>query len=310
MPLDAEARLVLDLMEQLGAPPFEAMSPPDARAARAELAPPVLDPCHATEDLDAGGVAARLYRPEPADTPPGLLVWLHGGGWVIGDLESHDNICHTLARRSGHAVLGVAYRLAPEDPFPAGLADSIQATRWAHAHAAELGCDPDRLAIGGDSAGANLAAVVCHTAPVPLRFQILIYPVTDARAGHPSYEETADGYFLTRAGMHWFIGHYLSGGQGSPDDPRVSPLLASDGLVAAGPPALVLTAGFDPLRDEGIAYADRLADAVVTTTHVHYPSQIHGFFSLGHLLRDARSAHALVAQALVDALAPDTTSEI
>jgi acetyl esterase len=310
MPLDAEARLVLDLLEQLGAPPFETLTPPEARAARADLAPPVIDPCHATEDLDAGGVPARLYRPTPSDTPPGLLVWLHGGGWVLGDLESHDNICHTLARRSGHAVLSVAYRLAPEDPFPAGLADGIQATRWAHGHAAELGFDPDRLAIGGDSAGANLAAAVCHVAPVPLRFQVLIYPVTDARAGHPSYDENADGYFLTRAAMLWFIEHYLSGGQGSIDDPRVSPLLASDELLAAGPPALVLTAGFDPLRDEGIAYADRLADVGVTTTHVHYAGQIHGFFSLGHLLRDARSAHALVAQALADALTPDAPTEI
>lgn len=307
MPLDAEARAVLDLMEQIGAPPFEQLSPPEARAARADLAPPVLDPCHSTEDVDAGGVPARLYRPapsgDPAGTTPGMLVWFHGGGWVLGDLESHDNICHTLARRSGHAVLSVAYRLAPEDPFPAGLGDCIQATRWAHANAEAMGLDPGRLAIGGDSAGANLAAAVCQVAPAPLRFQVLVYPVTDARAGHPSYDENAEGYFLTKAAMHWFIDHYLSGGQGSADDPRVSPLLAADEQLAAGPPAMVITAGFDPLRDEGVAYAERLADVGVTTSHVHFPGQIHGFFSLGHLLRDARAAHALVAQALVDALA-------
>jgi len=303
MPLNAEARSLLDLMEAVGAPPLDSLPPEDARRARAELAPPVLERCHDTVDLDAGGVPARLYRPAPADGAPGLIVWFHGGGWVLGDLASHDNICHSLALRSGHAVLSVAYRLAPEAPFPAGLGDCIQATRWAYANASDLGIDPERIAVGGDSAGANLAAVVCHVAPVPLVFQLLVYPVADARMDTNSYDENGEGLFLTAASMQWFVDHYLSGGVGSPTDPRVSPLLAADEVLAEGPPALVITAGFDPLRDEGIAYAERLAAVGVVTSHVHFPGQIHGFFSMSNYLGDARSAIALAAQSLSDALA-------
>jgi acetyl esterase len=302
MPLNAEARTLLDLMEAVGAPPLDSLPPEDARRARAELAPPVLEWCHETVDLDAGGVPARLYRPAPSDGATGLILWFHGGGWVLGDLASHDNIGHSLARRSGHAVLSVGYRLAPEAPFPAGLGDCIQATRWAHANASDLGVDPDRIAVGGDSAGANLAAVVCHVAPAPLVFQLLVYPVVDARMVTHSYQENGEGLFLTATSMRWFVGHYLSGGVGSPSDPRVSPLLASDEVLAAGPPALVITAGFDPLRDEGIAYADRLAGVGVDTSHVHFPGQIHGFFSMSQHLGDARSAIALAAEAVSDAL--------
>ena len=304
MPLNAEARAVLDLMEEIGAPPLDSLPPAEARAARAEGVAPVLEPCHETSEVDAGGVPCRLYRPEPGDGVPGLLIWFHGGGWVLGDLESHDNICHALCRRSGHAVLSVGYRLAPEDPYPAALDDGLAAVRWAHEHAGDLGVDPERLAVGGDSAGGNLAAVVCHEAPVPFAFQLLVYPVTDARMGSVSYDENADGYFLTRSSMAWFTDHYLSGGEGATDDPRVSPLLAADEVVGAGPPALVVTAGYDPLRDEGVAYAERLADLGVATSHVHFPGQIHGFFSLGHLIGEGRSAVALAARALQDALTP------
>ncbi len=307
MPLNDEARTLLELVERIGAPPFEQLSPVEARAARADMAPPVLDPCHSTESVDAGGVPARLYRPHPPGAEPtGLLVYFHGGGWVIGDLESHDNVCHALCARSGHAVLSIDYRLAPEDPFPAGLDDCIAATRWAHEHAESIDCDPDRIAVGGDSAGANFAAVIANLAPVPLAFQLLVYPVTDARINTASYEENASGYFLTKTGMEWFVEHYLAGDDGTPDDPRVSPLVADDDALRAGPPALVITAGFDPLRDEGVAYADRLGTLGVRTSHVHYPGQFHGFFSLAHMLGDARAAHALVAQALADALAPPT----
>ena len=302
MPLNNEARTLLDLMAAVGAPPFESQTPVEAREARAALVPPVTHPCDHTVDVDAGGVPARLYRPHPNDQQTGLLIWFHGGGWVIGDLESHDNVCHSLASRSGQSVLSVAYRLAPENPFPAGLSDCVQATRWAVAHAAELGIDPERVAVGGDSAGANLAAVVCQIAPAPIAFQLLVYPITDARAGSASYAENADGYFLTAAGMEWFIGHYLSGGQGSREDPRVSPLLAADETLASCPPTMLITAGFDPLRDEGIEYAARLADAGTPTDHIHVPGQIHGFFSLGHMLREGRVAHAAAAQAVADAL--------
>lgn len=276
---------------------------------RAELAPPVLEPCHATRELDAGGVPARLYTPAPGDGPTGLLVYFHGGGWVVGDLESHDNVCHALCSRSGHAVLSIDYRLAPEHPFPAGLDDCLAATRWAHEHAADLGADTDLMAVGGDSAGANLAAVVAHAAPVPLRLQLLVYPVVDARMTMPSYTENAEGYFLTAAGMAWFVDHYLSGPGGAVDDPRVSPVLADDATMSAGPPAFVITAGFDPLRDEGVAYVDRLAAAGVPVSHLHYPGQIHAFFSMSHMLADARSALAAASQGLIDAFAPAPSPE-
>lgn len=307
MPLHHEARALLDLMAELGTPGVETQTPDQAREARRQLAPPVHEPCFETVDVEADGVPARLYRPAPVvDAPPserpGVLVWLHGGGWVVGDLDTHDNVCHALARRSGHAVLGVDYRLAPEHPFPAGLDDCVLATRWAHEHADSLGVDPGRIAVGGDSAGANLAAVVCHTTPVPLRLQVLVYPVTDARGGTASYTEHAADSFLTASGMRWYVDHYLAGGAGD-DDPRVSPLLAADDVVAAGPPALVVTAGFDPLRDEGIAYADRLAELGVPTSHVHFPDQSHAFYSMPHLLADARLAHSLTAEALAHALA-------
>lgn len=303
MPLNAEARTLLELIARVGAPAFETLAPAEARAARADMAPPVLAPCHSTEDIDAGGIAARLYRPHaPGGEVTGLLVYFHGGGWVIGDLESHDNVCHALCSGSGHAVLSIDYRLAPEHPFPAGLDDCLAATRWAHENAPLLGCDPDRIAVGGDSAGANFAAVAANVAVVPLAFQLLVYPVTDARINTASYDENATGYFLTKSGMQWFVDHYLSGADGSPDDPRVSPLLASNDELASGPPALVITAGFDPLRDEGIAYADRLGELGVRTSHVHYAGQFHGFFSLAHMLADARGAHAMAAHMLAEAL--------
>jgi acetyl esterase len=302
--LHAEARTLLAMMVETGAPPLDSQEPGAARAARRELAPAPTETCHEIRDLDAGGVPARLYLPPPTGTPPGLLVFFHGGGWVIGDLDSHDNICRSLTNRSGHAVLSVGYRLAPEDPFPAGLDDCTHATRWAHAHAATLGVDPDRIALGGDSAGANLAVAVGHAAPAPIAFQLLVYPAVDARMGRPSYDENAEGYFLTTSSMQWFTDHYLSGPHGSVDDPRVSPLLASDEVLAQSPPTLVITAEFDPLRDEGIAYANTLAALDVPVSHIHFAGQFHAFFSLPHMLGDARSAHALAAQALVNAFEP------
>ena len=302
MPLHPQAQTLLALSEQLGLPPFESGTPQQARDARAARRVGATEDVHEIRDLDAGGVRCRLYRPNAA-VGLGLLVYLHGGGWLLGDLDSHDNVCRTLANRSGHAVLSVDYRLAPEHPFPAPLGDAIQATRWAHAHATTLGCDPGRLAIGGDSAGANLAAVVANIAPVPLRFQMLIYPVTDCRRVSPSYIENATGYLLTAAGMGWFIDHYLSGGQGSPEDPRVSPLLADDVTLRAAPRTLVITAEFDPLRDEGDQYAQRLADLGVATTHVRFSGMFHGFFSMPEFVDDAQAAQALAAQALTSALA-------
>lgn len=301
MPLHPQARLLLEMMEALGDPPIELDTPEAARERRRSRIRPSDEPVHEVRDLHAGGVPARLYRPND-DDDLGLLVWLHGGGWVLGDLDTHDNICRALANRSGAAVLSVAYRLAPEHPFPAGLGDAVEATRWAHAHATELGCEPGRLAIGGDSAGGNLAAVVAQLQPAPLRFQLLVYPVTDCRRITPSYVENAEGYFLTAAGMAWFIGHYLAGGHGAIDDPRVSPLLADDAVLAGSPPALVITASHDPLRDEGEQYAERLRAAGVPTSLTRYVGQIHGFFSLADFLDDAHLAWAQAAEALRRAL--------
>jgi acetyl esterase len=295
--LHPQARALLDLIDSLGEPPIEEQTPEQARALRtAKIGTPATSVAM-VRDVEAGSVRARLYHPAP-DTTTGLLVFLHGGGWVIGDLDTHDETCRSLAAGSGHAVLSVDYRLAPEHPFPAPLADAIEATRWAHAHAGDLGADPARIAIGGDSAGGNLAAVVTQLAPAPLVFSLLVYPVTDARLGQPSHDENAEGYFLSTAGMRWFIDHYLSGGMGSPDDPRVSPLLADDAALAVSPPTLVITAGYDPLRDEGSAYAERLHAVGVPTSLVHYPGMFHGFFSLGAFIDDGRTALALAGEAL------------
>lgn len=305
MPLHPEARALLDMIEQADAPELHTLPPAEARAAYAAVERPVLDRCHATRDLDADGVRVRLYLPEPGAVPtPGLLVWLHGGGWVFGSIETHDAVAHSLARRSGHAVLSVDYRLAPETPFPGPLEDCVRATYWAHEHADELGVDAARIAIGGDSAGGNLAAAVAQVAPVPLRFQLLVYPATDLRATSESYVEHAEGYYLTSDAMRWFIGHYLSGDENDPDDPRASPLLAVPSAFSASPPTLVITAEFDPLRDEAIAYADRLVECGVAASLVHYPGQFHGFFPHASVLGDARSAQTLAAHALAEALAP------
>ena len=301
MPLHPQAQVLLDLMAAIGDPPIEQSTPDAVRAARAARMRLPTAPIHEARDVDADGVPARLYRPD--DAPDlGMLVWLHGGGWVLGDIDGHDQLCRLLANGSGHAVLSVGYRLAPEHPFPAGLEDSLTATRWAHANAAALGCRSDRIAIGGDSAGGNIAAVVAQLAPVPLVHQLLAYPVVDCTRASASYTENATGYFLTRAGMGWFIDHYLAGPAGSPTDPRVSPLFAADHVVAATPPALVITAELDPLRDEGDAYAARLAALGVPTSHVRFGGMVHGFLSFSDFLDDGRAGVALAAAAVGAAL--------
>ncbi len=307
MPLHPETHALLEAIAATGPPPLETEDPVSARAAREALTRPSTIEVAEVRDLDADGVPVRLYRPptpaHDADGRTGLLIWFHGGGWVLGSLDGHDDLCRSLCERSGHALLSVGYRLAPEDPFPAGLTDAIVATRWAAAQAEELGLDPARLAIGGDSAGGNLAAVVAQLAPVPLAFQLLVYPVTDARCATDSYRRFGEGLFLTAAGMRWFVDLYLSGGQGTAVDPRVSPLLAPDEAFAVCPPTLVITAGCDPLRDEGAAFVDRLLASGVTATHVEFHGQIHAFFSLPEFLADADLARGLAAQALATALA-------
>ena len=290
----------------LGNPPFEQQTPEQVRRQFAAGRLPsdrtvarVWDVPPAESGL---ATALRCYHPRP-EVVTGATLYLHGGGWVLGDLDSHDGVCRDLAALSGHAVISVDYRLAPEHPYPHGLGDTVAALRWVHANAAELDVDPTRLAVAGDSAGGNLAATVATMDIVSLRHQVLVYPVTDARRGSASYQRFGEGRLLTAAAMAWFTEHYLSGGVGTEDDPRVSPLLAPQSVLASSPPTLVITAGEDPLLDEGEAYAHRLLEAGVATSLVRFDGMIHGFVSLGAMLDDARRALNLMALTLAEALA-------
>ena len=234
-----------------------------------------------------------------AGTPQPALIYFHGGGWVIGDLESHDQVCRALANAARCIVVAVDYRLAPEHKFPAAVDDAIAATRWIAGNAARLGIDAARLAVGGDSAGGNLAAVVSLDARdrggPPLVFQLLIYPGTDMRMDRPSHVRHAEQLPLRRATMQWFVGHYLRDA-GDEADWRASPLRARD--FRNLPPALVVTAGFDPLCDEGEAYAKALSGAGVRVAHERFGGQIHGFLSMGRMIADAGRLVALAADAL------------
>jgi acetyl esterase len=253
----------------------------------------------------AGDMAARLYVALGAPpTPQPLLVYYHGGGWVIGDLETHDGLCRFLAEHSGCRVLSADYRLAPEHPFPAAVEDAAAAFAWAAEQAAELGADPTRIAVGGDSAGGNLAAAVCldtreGDGPRPA-MQLLLYPCTDAVGGQPSRDIFAEGFLLTRDDMDWFEAHYLPDGCDA-EDPRVSMMRAPD--VSRLPPAYVATAGFDPLRDEAEVYAARMREAGVRVALQRQPGLIHGFASLTAVSRSSRAAMLEVAGALRMALA-------
>lgn len=237
-----------------------------------------------------GPIRVRVYTPEGQAGPRPLLVFFHGGGWVLGDLDSHDGLTRRLARDVGAVVVAVDYRLAPEHPFPAALDDALAAYGWAVAHAQELGADPTRVAVVGDSAGGNLAAVVAQQAvSAGLRapdLQVLIYPVTDLATESGSYAAFARGYQLDRDLMRWFIQHYV--GDHDARDPRVSPLYAPS--LAGLAPALVLTGGFDVLRDEGVAYVARLRDAGVPVEHHHHGPLIHGFFSMSSVCGQADRA--------------------
>jgi acetyl esterase len=239
-----------------------------------------------------GALALRFYRPRSGPDRLPATVYYHGGGFVIGNLASHDSVCRRLAVGSGSVVIAVDYRLAPEHPFPAAPTDACTAFRWVHRNAQELGIDAARIAVAGDSAGGNLAAVVCQTMraerqPMP-SFQLLLYPAVDLTRSSESYRTFADGYLLTARTMDWFVASYLTDAA-QELDPRGSPLMTRE--LSGLPPAHVTTAGFDPLRDEGEAYATGLMAAGVPTTARCYESLIHGYMGLGGL-SDA-SAHAL-----------------
>jgi acetyl esterase len=248
----------------------------------------------------AGDIPVRIYTPEAGTAPRPAVVFFHGGGFVIGDLDTHDPDCRAIASGTGAAVVAVDYRLAPEHPYPAAQEDCIAAVGWVHDHAADLGVEPDRLAVAGDSAGGNLAAVVAqhlHAAGGPaLRAQILIYPATELGMTFPSIKENGEGYLLTEETMRWFMGHYRP----VVDDPKASPLLTKD--LSGLPPALVITAEFDPLRDEGEAYADKLRAAGVSVTQTRYDGMIHGFFGLRAFFDAATKATDEVCRVLTDAL--------
>ncbi|HEX6753508.1 MAG TPA: alpha/beta hydrolase [Solirubrobacterales bacterium] len=247
----------------------------------------------------AGQIPARLYvalGAPPAPQP--LLVYYHGGGWVIGDLETHDGLCRFLAEHSGCRVLSIDYRLAPEHPFPAPVEDAVAAFGWAAEHAGELGADPARIAVGGDSAGGNLAAAVCLQTRgngAQPAMQLLLYPVTDAVGGQASRDTFAEGFLLTRNDMDWFEGHYIPDGCDE-SDPRISMMRAPD--PSSLPPAYVATAGFDPLRDEGEVYASRMREAGVKVALQRHPGLIHGFANLTAICPSARTAMLEVAGAL------------
>jgi acetyl esterase len=295
--LDPTLKAVLEMGKDL--PPIEGMSPAEARAFYAEsCAATGGEPREMAKTEDRripgpnGEIPIRIYWPKGLDAKAPVLAYFHGGGWVIGDLDTHDRPCRVLADEARCIVVATDYRMAPEHVFPAAAEDCVAAYAWIAANAASLGGDPSRIAVGGDSAGGNLAAVVAQqarkrglTAPV---FQLLIYPVTDMAANTSSYRTYGEGLPLSSAVMHWFIDHYLGKGRAGAADERAAPLVAKD--LAGLPPAAVLLARFDVLLDEGVAYAEKLKAAGVPVTFRVYDTLTHGFVSLGGVVDAARTA--------------------
>jgi acetyl esterase len=301
-----EVRAVLEAGEAAGLPAMDTLSPAEARLLAIDALKIFGGPAAEVarvENLTAPHperpIPVRVYTGANEGLKP-CLVYFHGGGWVVCNLDTHDAVCRAIARRAGAVVVSVDYRLSPEHKFPAAVEDCYAAVTWVAANAAKLGVDPGRIAVGGDSAGGNLATVMClksrDEGGPPLALQILVYPVTNLAAfDTPSYAEFAEGHYLTRADMEWFRGHYLAH-QEDARHPHASPLLAED--LRGLPPALVITAECDPLRDEGEAYAKRLAEAGVGTTCTRYAGMVHPFFSLGGALRQGRRAVEQAAAAL------------
>ncbi|MGF1453873.1 MAG: alpha/beta hydrolase [Alphaproteobacteria bacterium] len=313
MPLNPQVEAILAQLAENPTPPITELAPPDARALYKAMSAatdtrdiPIGKVINGTFPGPDGDVPYRLYSPVAAVSVMPGLVYYHGGGWVIGDLDTHDSLCRDLANASGCRVFAVDYRLAPEHPFPAAVDDAMAALQFVNDNAPDLGIDPNALAVGGDSAGGNLAAVVAqqarHSGKARVMFQLLIYPVTEALPETVSMNAHAEGYLLEKATMTWFVHHYVH----HADDiknPRVSPLCAED--VSGLAPAYVITAEYDPLRDEGRAYAEKLKAAGVPTTYVEYPGMIHGFMAMGGVLDEARAALADAGAAVKDALDAD-----
>lgn len=307
MPLHPQAQQVLEQMAALNLPPTYTVSPEEARAlnkSRPRAAGPEVAKVEDATIPGAGpDIPVRIYMPSGPGPFP-ILAWFHGGGWVVGDLDTADATARHLTVGANCVTVSVDYRLAPETKFPGAADDCYAATVWAAQNAARLNGDASRLAVGGDSAGGNLSAVVAQMArdrgTPPLVFQLLVYPVTEQNFETSSYRNNAEGYLLTRQSMQWYWNHYLA----SPDDatnPYAAPLMATD--LSGLPSAFVLTAEFDPLCDEGEVYAKRLQDAGVPTTCTRYDGMIHGFFGMPAVLDTSKQAIADASAALRQAFA-------
>jgi acetyl esterase len=312
MALDPQVQALLEQLAAAGGPDIADMSVGQARALIADLSalggsgPEVESVENMTVPGPGGPIPIRLYRPSsvsPSGGPPPLLVWFHGGGWVIGDLDSADSTARELCAGAGVVVASVDYPLAPEHPYPAGPEAVVAATRWLAEHASDLQADGTRVAVGGDSAGGNLAALTAialrDQGGPDLAFQLLVYPATDLLMSYPSVRENGEGYLLTATAIEWFVGHYLSN-EADAKDPAVSPMYADD--LSGLPPTLVITAEYDPLRDEGEAYAKRLEESGSDVTVSRYDGQIHAFFGMTAILDGARQAVAEATAALKVAL--------
>ncbi|MFN2427691.1 MAG: alpha/beta hydrolase [Candidatus Binatia bacterium] len=296
--LDPQLQLLLRLMGAANLPRLESLAPLEARAFFRDsaglltLAPaPMARIDDRVVTTPHGAVPVRIYVPSNDAAPKPVLVYYHGGGWTVGDLETHDAVARAFAKEVECVVVSVDYRMGPEDRFPAAAEDAVDVFGWVATYAAEFGGDAGRLAVGGDSAGGNLAAVVAQQALASGErcpdFQLLIYPVTDLADEGESYETFADGFYLTRVLMRWFADNYVSNAD-ERLDPRASPLRAES--FTGLPPTFLLTAGYDPLRDEGKAYANRLLEAGVDVEYRNYDSLIHGFISMAGVVREARRA--------------------
>jgi acetyl esterase len=310
MVLDPQAAAVIEEIEKAGLPPFEEMTVPEAREAALAFIDMQGDPEPVADIANRfilgphGDIPIRIYTPDvPAPRP--AVVYFHGSGWVIANIDVSDKPCRSLANRSGCVVVAVNYRKAPEHKFPQPFDDCWAATQWVVAHADELGVDPSLVAVAGDSAGGNLAAAVTLKAKAaggpPLAYQVLIYPATNHGFDTPSAIENAEGYLLQRESMRWFWNHYLETEQDG-KDPLASPLQAED--LSGLPPAFIATAEYDPLRDEGEQYGERLREAGVPVTMTRYEGQIHGFFWMAGVIDQGKRLIEEIATELRRALSP------